>query len=234
MAGDTGQMIGSLVGTGVGAAVGAPTIGAAVGGGAGSIVDLFMNKKPSLPPAEDPEQRQFLNQLKRDVNSRFSGSYAAEAQDRLEGQQASITEGIKRSSGSGGELLKSMLSSTRNSAQGFNKVLANIEQTGIQREGLVAKMIGDMAQRKLELGMVDYLSQTAENEGNEKALMSNILAGAVSGKSEDLGSEADNIKDIFNKLFSKEGGNPTGDQMASDVFKDMGIFGSFMDYQFMR
>lgn len=172
-----GQTIGSIGGF----ALGGPT-GSAIGGAAGSLFDAAQNDAQA-PPATDPQQLEFLNELQQKKRSINTGTefdnQEKEAQQGLAQTQQNIANAA---GGDVGDTIAGFNKAQRVYGNNLDDILAK----GAQNEKFFSTMAGDMlnriSDRKYQLQIADYNQKLAQSKQSEQDAGGVInAAGAKSG-----------------------------------------------------
>lgn len=195
---------------GVGAAAGAGAaagIGAGAAGGAGILSGLFgKNKLPNIlgtvlgagqqvagaakgrraqqlmPPAEDPEMRQFLSEIQRKRKQLATGVAFQPQAEELRKQQVQTQRNVLRlSGGAGGAAIAGTTRAQRATGAALGEVAERAGQREMFLTQLAGKTISDISQRRLELQLLQRAQTLAESAQLKSTGMSNIMAGIAGG-----------------------------------------------------
>lgn len=184
---------------GAGAAVG----GGAAAGGGGLLSGLLGGKAPSiasgvlgigqqiagaiketqaerqLPPAEDPEMRAFLQDIQRRRKQLQTGAALEPQAAEIRKQQAQTQRNVARlSGGAGGAAIQGLVRAQRASQVGLGEAAAKSAQQEAFLTQLAGTTIRDIAQRRLELQLLQRSQALAESAQLKGTGMANILASA--------------------------------------------------------
>ena len=137
--------------------------------------------KALTPSLEDPEQRLALAEMRRKARAYETGAaFNKERQDLQNLAKQTIAGAGRISGGAGGAAIAA---GTRASAS-IGKVLGDLglksRQIGLQTSAQANQMLDAIAQRKLELQMLQRQEKSAEAAQLKKAGMQNLLAGVTS------------------------------------------------------
>ena len=185
-----GAAVGTAIAPGIGTTLGSAT-GSAVGGLVGSVIDSSRQK--NVPDSNAGIIENNISSLRRGIIGRYSGSYAADALDKIESQFASVKSGVVKSSGNSSSLLKSLVSVSRGTGKQFNAVLANIDREAIAREGIISQLTKNIADRELQTNLIDYSQSMANSVSTEKASSENISGLLAS-------LDPDRVAEFFNNI----------------------------------
>ncbi len=163
----SGAATGAAIGTAVpviGNAVGA-VAGAVIGGIAGAVKANKNNKADSaLPPREDPEERAAMNYTKRQRRAFQTGT--ATNATRVALQQNMMAMANKSVSAGGGT------AGLNRMQQMFQQSMLKLNEQGQEKafdyNTAVTAQLKNITQRKLELGMVNYVEKKKQQAQDEK------------------------------------------------------------------
>jgi len=144
----------------------------------GSIKKAQANKLG--PPLEDPEQRSYLNEIKRKKRQLETGTSPEFrfATDLLGRNLANTQRNISKMAGGGvGQTLQGFNQSLQTAGQSTAQIGAQQQQAVGYYQQLAGKLIGDMAQRKMDLQMWEKLQKLREASELQKSGGQNVMAG---------------------------------------------------------
>ncbi len=189
-----GAAIGSMLGAAAGSVI--PGVGTAVGMGAGSaignLVDTSVSKNKAddaTPLMEDPEQRALLEQIRAKRMATEMGSditTQAAIGDVADAAEATRGSLVRATGGNAAQTIDALLKSQKMEQQGVNNAVAQSQTRIPFYTSLQDQMQDRLAQRKLELTLLNKAQAAAEEAQYGKENTMNIMSGVASGKYDEL------------------------------------------------
>lgn len=220
-----GALSGAASGASMGMAAGpyGAIAGAIIGGVAGGISKGHKAKKRKdaegmMPPAEDPEVRSYLNDVGRQKRSFRTGTAFQESLRELNDSQAIANEGmIKAGGGASGATISGLAKTQRTTGTIYNQILSKGMEEDNVLEQLYSGILGNISQRKLELGLLKYSQVMTETTDAQRKGNANSSAGGAMGGGGGMG-------DILSMMNTGTGTSGASGEMnkniaANDKFK---------------
>jgi hypothetical protein len=154
--------------------------------GLGQMIAGAAQKKKAeklMPGMEDPEQRAELEDVKQRMASATSGTDAMTAANLRNVDQctAQTQNAISRNTGGDvGGTVSAMLQSQRTGDASANQVYGQARQQLPYFMTMKNSMLNNIAQRKLELGLLKHNQVQAQAEANKKSGFGNLMQGVMS------------------------------------------------------
>lgn len=199
---------------------------AAIGSGIASGVKARKDRKKAeaaerekeklTPEGEDYEQRLFFNELKRKALGYETGSASQAQLNELRNIMSSASDAVVESGSGGTTDMLALLKSQANIGNAYNKVLAQNEQMSLAYSQLAQGELANIAQRKLDLQMLQRTEQAANAEMYKRSSEQNKQVAIGSGVNilNQLGDVAAIAQDKF--------GNSKNDWLFEDLYnRDM-------------
>src|SRR5690242_1359903 len=142
---------------------------------------LEQEAKKFKPPAEDMEERGFLNDLNRKRRAIATGTAYQNTATNIGQQLANTNQGILRASGgAGGAAIAGMGRAQRAASQSLGDVTAQGQQLEMGYTGMAQQLLNRIASRKAELQLNDYQRLLGQAEQLRGAGQYNNNAGQSS------------------------------------------------------
>lgn len=155
-----------------------------IGAGVDQLIQARSAKKRALaatPGAVDPTQGAFLAELQQKKNALNTGSEYSSSLDAINDNMAQTQDVLAgNSGGDAGGTVSALLKSQQVANKGEGQLLAQGQESEGMYTGLYGNLLDKVAQRKLELGMVDRQQNLAEYAQKSQNGMSNLTAGVQS------------------------------------------------------
>lgn len=213
MANDT---VKSALGAGVGALTATNPITAAIPLVTGAIqgISSIAKKRQAQrlqPPAEDIEQRRLLNEIQRQRKAFMTGTAFQQAQRGLRQQAAASQRGALTAGAGPGTIARI----ARGSQAAFGELAAKGEEQRFRLTQMAADLTQRMAQRRLELGLLQQQRLFGEAAGLRREAFGNILGTVaqnvpVGGATTTPTGGAGGIGNFLDLLKQQQTGTTTG------------------------
>ncbi len=133
-----------------------------------------------LPGLEDPEMRAFLNDIQRKRKQLRTGVGLEPVARELRAQQAGTQRAIlRRSGGAGGAAIAGLAKAQRATQGAFTEAASRATQQENFLTQVAGQTISDIAQRRLELTLLQRSQGLAESAQLKSEGLSNVLAGVA-------------------------------------------------------
>jgi len=154
--------------------------------GLGQMIAGAVQKKKAeklMPGMEDPEQRAELEDVKQRMASATSGTdamTAANLRNVAQGTAQTQNTIARNTGGDVGGTVSAMLQSQRTGDSSANQVYGQARQQLPYFMTMKNTMLNNIAQRKLELGLLKHNQVQAQAEANKKSGFGNLMQGVMS------------------------------------------------------
>jgi len=154
--------------------------------GIGQMIAGAVQKKKAeklMPGMEDPEQRAELEDVKQRMASATSGTdamTAANLRNVAQGTAQTQNTIARNTGGDVGGTVSAMLQSQRTGDSSANQVYGQARQQLPYFMTMKNSMLNNIAQRKLELGLLKHNQVQAQAEANKKSGFGNLMQGVMS------------------------------------------------------
>ena len=150
-----------------------------------NIIETLQKKKAEklMPGMEDPEQRAELEDVKQRMASATSGTdamTAANLRNVAQGTAQTQNTIARNTGGDVGGTVSAMLQSQRTGDSSANQVYGQARQQLPYFMTMKNSMLNNIAQRKLELGLLKHNQVQAQAEANKKSGFGNLMQGVMS------------------------------------------------------
>lgn len=158
--------------------------GQAVGAGLGAAQLIGANKlrkkaDAAMPSPVDQNQASFLVELQQKKNALNTGSEYTSSLDAINDKMAQTQDVLAgNSGGDAGGTISALLKSQQVANQGQGQLLAQGQQQEGMYTGLYGNLLDKIAQRKMELGLINRDQAMAEWAQKKQAGMANFMTGA--------------------------------------------------------
>jgi len=154
--------------------------------GLGQMIAGAVQKKKAeklMPGMEDPEQRAELEDVKQRMASATSGTdamTAANLRNVAQGTAQTQNTIARNTGGDVGGTVSAMLQSQRTGDSSANQVYGQARQQLPYFMTMKNSILNNIAQRKLELGLLKHNQVQAQAEANKKSGFGNLMQGVMS------------------------------------------------------
>lgn len=197
--------------------------GSAVGAGTGAVQllkgrNMLKAAEEATPSDMDPTQAAFLAELAQKKNALNTGAEYSSSIDAINDKMRQTQNVITANTGGDvGGSVSALLKSQQVGNQGVGQVLAQGQQDIQFNTGIYGDVLNKIAQRRLELGLLDRAQKMAQGTMLKQSGAANLMAGAQSFMDWNGGDQK-----ASNPIANPKGksASPTGTEVSETVTED--------------